>query len=33
MNVRFEVVTSAQRFDEVGPAWDLLWQKGGHNVF
>ncbi len=33
MNMRTEIVKTASRMAEVGPAWDALWQRGEQSVF
>ncbi len=33
MSLRTEIVTSAARFDALGPAWDRLWRGTGRSVF
>jgi len=33
MSMQTEIVTTSDRLEEVGPAWDALWTQGGQSVF
>lgn len=33
MTLRTEIVSAAPRLDEIGPAWNALWRRGGQDTF